>query len=113
MKSTDFLKEDTNKNQEIALIIKNAADKKGWKLDVSGDVLTLSKPISNRKDFNSAITDSWEITNLLPCKGGTSYGDAQLSRGETAIKSVIEKGIFIQRRSGGSKRVLSALKKVI
>ena len=42
---TEFLTEATpNKNQELALEIKKAADKHGWKISISVNTLVLTKP---------------------------------------------------------------------
>lgn len=112
---TEFLTEAApNKNQELALEIKKAADKHGWKISISVNALVLTKPISNRSDYDTANSEVHPIITLLPYQSsGTTSGSMNVSRSEVGIENEIKGGIFKVTRTGGSKRVIAALKKLI
>jgi hypothetical protein len=98
---------------EIAQDIKAAADKYGFQLEVRGDVLTVHKTFApgSKDGFCECDMMYGSVLELLPrTQPGSDWGtDGGGIGGMVALQS----GRFKMNRSGGSKRVLKALVKVL
>lgn len=98
---------------EIAQSIKAAADKYGFQLEVRGGVLTVHKsfPAGSNDGFVECDMMYGSVLDLLPrTEPGSDWGtDGGGIGGMVALNS----GRFKMNRSGGSKRVLKALEKVL
>ena len=102
-----------NKHQEIAAKIKAAAVMRGWKVNVSGDVLRITKTFkkNNRDEFVQADSEYYSILSLLPTKRpGSTWGT---DGGGIGAFSALESGFFVMNKSGGSKMVLRELSKIL
>ena len=98
---------------DIARKIADTAARLGYALQVSGCTLTITKrfqPGSNDAFVECDMT-YFEVLGLLPqTQSGSTWGtDGGGMGGAIALKS----GNFRMNKSGGSKRVLAALKKLI
>lgn len=99
------------KAQEEAKKIKEAASKGGWSIAVRGDILTISKRVNNREEFCTADREYGFILRLLRRSSpGSDWGTDGSGIGGALI---VDGGLFVMNRSGGNKRVLSALAKMI
>jgi len=101
------------KNQVTAKLILDQAKAYGWAVDVHKNVLSIVKliPIGDKDAFCKADSEWYFILSLLPeTSAGSTWGTD--GSGVGAI-SAVEKGVFRMNKSGGSKRVLSALQKMI
>ena len=98
---------------EIAANIKAAADKYGFRLEVRGGVLTVHKSFTPGSNDGFVECDMmyYSVLGLLPrTEPGSDWGtDGGGIGGMVALRS----GQFKMNRSGGSKRVLSALTKLV
>ena len=98
--------------QQIAMDIKESAQKYGFEIEVRGTVLTISKRIQpgNKEDFCEADMMYYSVLGKLPrTEPGSDWGTDGGSIGGMAA---LNTGMFKMHRSGGSKRVLAALKKL-
>lgn len=97
---------------EIALEIKNMADKLGWRYSVSDGILTIVKDITPNDNaaFVRADGEYYSILGLLPRSSpGSMWGtDGGGAGAEVAMKT----GKFIMNKSGGNKNVLRELGKL-
>jgi hypothetical protein len=98
---------------DTALAIKAAADKYGFRLEVRGSVLTVHKSFTpgSRDGFVECDMMYGSVLELLPrTEPGSDWGtDGGGIGGMVALQS----GQFKMNRSGGSKRVLKALAKMV
>lgn len=98
---------------EVAQSIKNAAARYGFTLEVRGSILTIRKSFEagNVNAFVDCDMSYYSVLELLPrTNAGSDWGtDGGGIGGQVAINS----GRFVMNRSGGSVRVLNALKKII
>lgn len=93
--------------------IKDLCIKWGWKYVVRGDILTITKKIipGDRESFCTADMEYGSILGLLPStSAGSSWGT---DGGGIGGMSAMNSGNFRMNKSGGSKRVLSALAKLV
>lgn len=98
-------------SKEIALKIKQTAEQLGWSLNVRGSVLTITKQINGNDEFCAADSQYYSILSLLPTTSpGSTWGT---DGGGIGAISAMNSGRFVMNKSGGSKRVLSALAKLI
>jgi hypothetical protein len=97
---------------EIALKIKATATELGWTHEVRNLVLTISKKITpgSKDSFREADMEYYSILDLLPqTSPGSIWGT---DGGGIGAVSAMRSGTFTMHKSGGSKRVLNALKKL-
>ena len=83
-----------------------------WTLEVRGSILTIRKQIhSTNESFCKADMEYYSILDLLPyTSAGSMWGT---DGGGIGAISAMKSGVFTMNKSGGSKRVLSALSKII
>jgi len=96
----------------IAKEIKDLCVKWGWRFEVRGSILTITKKIipGDNDSFCTADMEYGSILGLLPStSAGSSWGSD--ASGIGAI-SAMNSGVFKMNKSGGSKRVLNALAKL-
>ena len=101
------------KNQEIAQEIVNTAAELGWKISVRGNgILTITKEgIRSKEDFCRADMEYYSILGKLPStSAGSIWGT---DGGGVGALTAMSTGTFVMNKSGGSKRVLSAIKKIV
>ena len=99
-------------SKETALKIKQTCDSLGWTYTVRGSILTITKRIEpNSNDaFCRADSEYYGILSLLPTtSAGSIWGT---DGGGIGALSAMKSGTFTMNKSGGSKRVLSALSKL-
>lgn len=99
-------------SKEIALKILDTANRLGWTVEVSRQLLRISKPINGTlEDFTKADMEYYSILGLLPqTTPGSIWGT---DGGGVGALSAMKTGLFVMNKSGGSKRVLNALAKLI
>ena len=98
-------------SKEIANQILTTAKRLNWKLEVRGSILTIRKNISDNDEFVTADMEYYSVLGLLP---STSAGSIRgTDGGGIGAISAMKTGIFTMNKSGGSKRVLSALSKLL
>ena len=98
-------------SKEIATKIKSTAAALNWKVEVRGSILTIRKNITGRAEFVTADMEYYDILGLLPTtSAGSVWGT---DGGGIGAISAMNTGLFTMNKSGGSKRVLSALSKII
>lgn len=92
--------------------ILNTAKELGWSLNVRGSVLTIYKDdIHTKEDFVRADMEYYSILGLLPTTSpGSIWGT---DGGGVGALSAMKTGVFTMNKSGGSRRVLSALKNMV
>lgn len=99
---------------EIAKSIKEAAAKYGFTLEVrGGGILTVHKsfPAGSNEGFRDCDMMYYSVLGLLPrTQPGSDFGTD--GSGVGAL-SAISSGHFVMNRTGGSVRVLNALKKLM
>lgn len=96
----------------IAKEIKDLCVKWGWRYEVRGSILTITKKIipGDNDSFCTADMEYGSILGLLPStSAGSSWGS---DGGGIGAISAMNSGNFKMNKSGGSKRVLSALAKL-
>ena len=97
---------------EIAKSIKEAASRYGFRLDVRGGILTVTKRFTPCDNHAYVCTegDAYSIVGMLKqTEPGSTWGSTSDGiGGHVALQS----GNFILNKSGGSKRVLTALAKL-
>jgi hypothetical protein len=84
----------------------------GWEWYVRGNIFTITKKIqpNNNDDFITADMEYYTILSMLPTTSpGSSWGT---EGGGIGAYSAIKGGLFEMNKSGGSKRVLTALSKI-
>lgn len=98
--------------KQTAQKIVDTAKKYGWMVEVRQDVLTIRKgDIRTKDDFCKADSEYYSILGLLPTTSpGSMWGT---DGGGVGAMSAMSSGIFVMNKSGGSKRVLNALRKLI
>jgi hypothetical protein len=97
-------------SKEIALNIKETATRLGWDLEVRGSILTITKRIRGKEEFVTADMEYYSILGLLPTtSAGSIWGT---DGGGIGAVSAMNTGLFKMNKSGGSKRVLTALAKL-
>lgn len=96
---------------EAAKKIVATAKEYGWELQVRGSILTIYKcGISSKEDFCRADMEYYSILEQLPStSAGSVWGT---DGGGIGALSAMSSGVFKMNKSGGSKRVLDALKKM-
>ena len=98
-------------SKEIALSIKTTAANLGWTVEVSREVLRISKPINGREELVTADGEYYSILSLLPqTTAGSMWGT---DCGGVGAVAALRNGMFMMHKSGGSKRVLNALAKLV
>jgi hypothetical protein len=102
-----------NKAQEQATAIKNMANKLGFGIIVSGEILTVTKSFTpgDVAGFRECDMMYYSVLELLKrTSAGSDWGtDGSGIGGMVSAK----KGFFKMNRSGGSKLVLKALEKML
>jgi hypothetical protein len=98
--------------KETAQKIVAIAKEYGWELNVRGSILTIYKDgIRTKEDFVRADMEYYSILGLLPSTSpGSIWGT---DGGGIGALSAMKSGVFTMNKSGGSVRVLNALKKMI
>ena len=98
--------------KEIASKIKSVADELGWRIQVRGDILTIYKDgILSKDDFVRADMEYYSILGHLPqTSPGSMWGT---DGGGVGALSAMKTRVFTMNKSGGSKRVLRALEKMV
>ena len=98
-------------SKEIANQILTTAKRLNWSVEVRGSILTIKKQITSKDNFCVADMEYYAILSLLPStSAGSEWGTDGSGVGAiTAMRT----GVFTMNKSGGSKRVLSALAKII
>ena len=102
----------TSTSMIIAKEIKDLCIKWGWRYEVRGDILTITKRIiaGDNDSFCVADMEYGSILGLLPStSAGSCWGT---DGGGIGAISAMKSGTFRMNKSGGSKRVLSALAKI-
>ena len=88
----------------------------GWEWYVRGNIFTITKKIqpNNNDDFNTADMEYYTILSMLPATSwlGSSWGTDGGGDGAYSAYSAIKDGLFKMNKSGGSKQVLTALRKM-
>lgn len=98
-------------SKATAIQIKNIAAELNWTLEVRGSILTIKKVISGESEFCNADMEYYSILGLLPStSAGSIWGT---DGGGIGALSAMKHGVFTMNKSGGSKRVLSALSKIL
>ena len=99
---------------EIAKSIKEAASRYGFRLEVRGGILTIHKffQAGSNEGFRDCDMMYYSVLGLLKrTEAGSDWG----SEGGSGVGAMValQSGHFMMNRSGGSKRVLKALEKLI
>jgi hypothetical protein len=100
-------------HDQVAEKIKSLCDKLNWNITIRGDILTISKKFTPGDNDALVICDMeyYDILKLLPSTyPGSTWGTD--CRGIGAY-SALNSGNFVMNKSGGSIRVLNALKKIL
>lgn len=97
--------------KEVAAKITDTAKELGWELEVRGSILTIYKyGIVDNDAFVRADMEYYSILGLLPStSAGSIWGT---DGGGIGALSAMNSRVFKMNKSGGSKRVLAALKKM-
>jgi hypothetical protein len=100
-----------SKAKEQAVKIKDMADRLGWKINVrNGSILEITKQFQGNEGFVECDSQYYSILGLLPTTSpGSMWGT---DGGGVGAISAMNSGVFRMQKSGGSKRVLSALQKL-
>jgi len=102
-----------SKAKDLAQSIINQAEHLGWTIYVKGEsILHIEKTFEpgNMDEFVKADCEWYSILGLMPTtSAGSTWGTD--GSGVGAV-SAHEEGLFIMNKSGCSKRVLNALKKM-
>lgn len=98
--------------KDTAQKILDTANTYGWQLNIRGSILTITKSgIRSKEDFVRADMEYYSILGLLPTTSpGSVWGT---DGGGVGALSAMKSGVFTMNKSGGSRRVLNALKKII
>jgi hypothetical protein len=91
--------------------ILDLAGEYGWNVQVRGKILTITKSgICDNDSFCRADMEYYSILELLPSTSpGSVWGT---DGGGVGALSAMRSGVFVMNKSGGSVRVLNALKKM-
>jgi hypothetical protein len=97
--------------KEVAAKILAVAKEYGWNVNVRGSILTITKSgIISNEDFVRADMEYYSILSLLPTtSSGSVWGT---DGGGIGALSAMRSGVFKMNKSGGSIRVLNALKRM-
>lgn len=97
--------------KETAAKILAVANEYGWEVTVRGSILTITKSgINSTDDFVRADMEYFSILGLLPSTSpGSIWGT---DGGGIGALSAMSSRVFKMNKSGGSVRVLNALKKI-
>ena len=101
-----------SKASEKAKKLLETAEKLNWSVDVRGGILCITKhfAVGNMDDFVECDMEYYEILSLLPStEPGSVWGT---DGGGVGAINAIQSGVFQMSKSGGSKRVLSAISKL-
>ena len=96
----------------IAAEIVKTAESLGWRVAVrNNSILTITKDsIRSNDDFVRADMEYYSILGMLPStSAGSIWGT---DGGGIGALSAMRTGVFTMNKSGGSRRVLTALKKL-
>lgn len=98
--------------KEIATQIVDTANELGWQIQVRGSILTIYKDgIVSRDDFVRADMEYFTILGKLPTTSpGSIWGT---DGGGVGAITAMSTRVFTMNKSGGSKRVLNALRKMV
>ena len=99
--------------KQTAMKILTVAEELGWTVNVrNGSILTIQKGgIHTKEDFVRADMEYYSILGVLPSTSpGSMWGT---DGGGVGALSAMNSGVFTMNKSGGSKRVLKALEKLI
>lgn len=98
--------------KDTASKILAVAKEYGWDVSVRGSILTITKSgINSNEDFVRADMEYYSILELLPMTSpGSIWGT---DGGGIGALSAMRTRVFTMNKSGGSVRVLNALKKMI
>ena len=102
-----------SKANDDARKLLNKANELEWSVSVRGSILTITKHIrpGSNDDFVTADMEYYSILSLLPStSAGSTWGT---DGGGIGAISAMNSGVFTMKKSGGSKRVLNALKKIV
>jgi len=101
-----------SKAKEVAQKIVDIANEYGWEINVRGSILTIYKDgIRSNEDFVRADMEYYSILGLIPStKAGSIWGT---DGGGIGALTAMNSGTFTMNKSGGSVRVLNALKKLV
>ncbi len=96
--------------KESATKLATLAREYGWNIEVRGSVLKITKHIQGKEELVTADMEYGSIFAYLPSTGpGSVWGT---DCGGIGAMSALQTGLFKMNKSGGSKRVLNALKKL-
>ena len=97
--------------KETASKILAVAKELGWDVTVRGSILTITKSgINSKDDFVRADMEYYSILGLLPSTSAGSIWGTE--GGGIGALSAMSSRVFKMNKSGGSVRVLNALKKI-
>lgn len=102
-----------SKAKESAKKILDVANAYGWKVEVFGNVLKIRKHFEpgNLDEYVKADAEWYAILGELPSvEPGSIWGDDGSGVGAVGAH---KNGVFKMNKSGGSKRVLNALRKML
>lgn len=102
-----------SKAKETAQNILNVARDLGWNVEVrrGNTILTITKNISGNDEFVTADLEYYSILGELPSTSpGSIWGT---DGGGIGALSAMNSGVFTMNKSGGSKRVLQSLSKMV
>lgn len=102
-----------SKNLEIAKKIRATADELNWEIVSASGILKIKKRITpnDNESFVRADSEYGSILELLPTTSpGSVWGT---DGGGIGALSAMNSGVFVMNKSGGSKRVLTQLAKLI
>lgn len=98
---------------DTAIKILETAKELGWEVAIRGNsIMTITKTgINTNDDFVRADMEYYSILSLLPSTSpGSVWGT---DGGGIGALSAMKTRVFTMNKSGGSKRVLSALRKLL
>lgn len=99
--------------KETALKLLATAKEYGYEVTVRGAILTITKWIepNSNEAFRDADMTYYSVLSLLPrTSAGSDWGT---DGGGVGALDAMNSGRFVMNRSGGSVRVLNALKKLL
>lgn len=102
-----------SKATDTAQKILDVAKGLGWNVEVrrGNTILTITKNISGNDEFVTADMEYYTILGELPTTSpGSIWGT---DGGGVGALSAMNSGVFTMNKSGGSKRILQALAKIV
>lgn len=99
-----------SKAKEVAAKITETCERYGWTFSVRGSIFEIQKqiPVNDNDAFVRADMEYYSILELLPStSAGSVWGT---DGGGIGALSAMKNGRFVMKKSGGSKRVLNALR---